>query len=256
MIKAINIIGSGNVGTHLALYLKDKVNVRTIFSQSIINAEKLANKINSQAVNHLSDLQQDVDLNLICVKDDVIVDISEHLPKNIPVVHTSGSVSIDVLSRFTNYGILYPLQTFSKTSGVDVGAIPFLIEANSDSFYGEIYQFCSKNLSTKIIKANSDLRQQIHLSAVISNNFITALLVESEKILKKNNLSIEILKPLIQETIIKSFNNSPLKAQTGPAKRKDLDIINKHVDLIDDKKLKQIYQLMTQLIIDQQSTNF
>ena len=256
MIKTINIIGSGNVGTHLALYLKDKVNIKTIFSQSIVNAEKLADKINSKPINHLADLHQNVDLNLICVKDDIIGDLAVQLPINIPVVHTSGSISINVLSRFTNYGILYPLQTFSKTSRLDVGAIPFLIEASSDYFYDELYQFCINNLSSNIIKANSDLRQQIHLSAVISNNFMTALLVESEKILKKNNLSLQLIKPLVQETINKSFNNSPLNAQTGPAKRKDLQIIKKQINLIDNDKLKQIYQLISELIIEQQSTNF
>ncbi len=256
MIQSINIIGSGNVGTHLALYLKDRVNIKTIFSQSITNAKVLSNQINCKAVNQIVDLHQDVDLNLICIKDDVIKEVIIDLPKHLPVVHTSGSVPIEVFNDFKNYGILYPLQTFSKTTQVDIKSIPFLVEANSDYFYNEICQFCDKNLSSNIIKVNSKLREQIHLSAVISNNFITALLVESENILKKNNLSLQLLKPLIQETINKSFNNNPLNAQTGPAMRNDLDIINKQINLINDTKLKQIYELMTQLIIKQQTSNF
>lgn len=252
--KKINIIGSGNVATHLATALSKKNSIINIFSAHIENAKTLADKVNAQPINKINELNNNVDLNIICLKDDVIKDISILLPKYIPVVHTSGSVGIEVFEGFDNYGTLYPLQTFSKNKPLNITDIPFLIEANSNSFTHSLIQFCKDNFSDKVYQYNSEQRKQIHLAAVIANNFLTALLVESESILTDNDIDFEILKPLLLETIQKSFETSPMLAQTGPAKRNDQNIIKTHLSMIENDDLKQIYKLMSQLIIKQQQS--
>jgi predicted short-subunit dehydrogenase-like oxidoreductase (DUF2520 family) len=254
MIKKINLIGAGNVATHLGKNLFGKIDVKTVYSNSIFNAQNLAKQINSKGVNQLKDLSSAVDLNIVCVKDDAIEIVIKELPKNIPIVHTSGSISINSLVEFENYGILYPLQTFSKNRVLQMDDIPFLIESNSTGFEHILIDFCQRNLSLHTQVANSDLRKKIHLSAVISNNFMTSLLVESEKILNKEGLDLSLLKPLLFETLKKSFDINPKKSQTGPAKRLDYKVINAQLQLIENEKIKQIYQLLTELIIEQQKT--
>jgi len=254
MIKKINFIGAGNVATHLANKISKRIEIKTVFSKSISNAEELASQVNSIGVNQLTDLSVDVDLNIICLKDDAIENAVNFLPKDIPVVHTSGSIGINVFNSFSKYGILYPLQTFSKNSSLDVSSIPFLIEGNSNDYTNALLEFCKNNLSAHIHLADSELRKQIHLSAVISNNFLTALLRESEVILQQNDLDLSILKPLLFETLKKSFDKNPLESQTGPAKRLDYNVINSHIQLLENEKLKQLYQLLSDLIIEQQKT--
>jgi hypothetical protein len=65
-----------------------------------------------------------------------------------------------------------------------------------------------------------------------------------------NNLSFEILKPLIQETANKIMLLSPAMAQTGPAIRKDTGTLKTHLDFLTNDNQKEIYKLLTKSIID------
>lgn len=250
MIRKVNIIGSGNVATHLAKHLSKSVEVCSVYSRDIKNATFLAKEINSKAVDKIADLCLNVDLNIVMVRDDVVLQIAKSLPKHIPVVHTSGSVKIEVFSDFKNFGILYPLQTFSKDTDITIENIPFLLEGDSDLFTSRLIEFCKDNLSTNYHLANSEVRSEIHLAAVISNNFITALLSESEQILKNSNLSLDLLRPLLEETLRKSFDIGPKLAQTGPAKRNDTKVLEFQSDKISNPKLKEVYRLLSGLIND------
>jgi len=244
----VNIIGAGNVATHLVHHLHGVVEISTIYSRNLSNAKKIADEVNSTGVNDLKNVDFGADLTLIIVNDDAVKKIAEKLPKDMPVVHTSGSIPIDVFIDFENCGILYPLQSFSKGSELDISSIPFLIEANNANFENTIIEFCKKFLSKTIHITTSEIRSEIHLAAVISNNFITHLLAESESILKSNNLSLDLLSPLITETVNKSFKIGPFNAQTGPAKRNDVKVLNKQFNRISNLKLKTIYKLMSELI--------
>lgn len=244
----VNIIGAGNVATHLANQLKNVVKISTVYSRGFKNASKLAFDVNSTAVSSLADIDLKADLTIIMVNDISVKKIAMKLPKNLSVVHTSGSIPIEVFSDFENCGILYPLQTFSKDSQLDLSTVPFLLEANNLIFEKQIVEFCEAFLSNNTHITTSKLRSEIHLSAVISNNFITHLLAESESILKTNNLALDILSPLITETIKKAFKIGPKNAQTGPAKRNDITVMEKQIERISNPKSKQVYKLMSELI--------
>ena len=69
-----------------------------------------------------------------------------------------------------------------------------------------------------------------------------------EKIVEKQRLPFDILKPLIAETTAKIMVLSPSEAQTGPAKRKDQQTIDGHLSLLKDEKQNAIYTLLTQSI--------
>ena len=88
----------------------------------------------------------------------------------------------------------------------------------------------------------------MHLAAVLVNNFTNHLFVEAAEICKKNDLSFNLLKPIIQETFEKIETLSPQDAQTGPAIRRDEKTIKKHLKLIESSYLKSIYKLFTSAI--------
>ncbi len=245
----VAIIGSGNVGTHLALsFFQNKIGVSSVFSQNIDHAITLAQKIDSVGVDHVSQMDFNVDLVIIAVKDDAIEDIVTLIPKTCAVVHTSGSVDISALTKFQQYGILYPLQTFSKQKTVDFSEIPILLEANNARFYTFLAMLSELSLSKHLYDVNSEKRAKIHLAAVIANNFSTQLMVESAKILNEIDLDLSIIKPLIRETIDKIFTNGPKNALTGPAIRGDQSIIDKQIEMLDGDDMKEVYLLMTKLI--------
>ena len=235
----VNIVGAGNVATHISKALfAAGVEIVTIYSRNFINARALTRQFESKAVDNLKDLDCNVDLNIVTIKDDAISEVANFLDKNVPVVHSSGSASIAIFDGFEKFGVLYPLQTFSKQRVLDIAAIPFLIEGNTKDFENWLIAFCEKYLSDNAFHADTKKRSEIHLAAVFACNFTTQLLLEADKLLSKTNLDLSLLHPLIKETVDKSLELGPLTAMTGPAKRGDKATIKKHLDQIEEEELK------------------
>ena len=247
-IKSINIIGAGNVAFYLVHKLSPQICVRTVYSRDVSHALILAQKASAQAVDRISELSLEVDLNIICVKDDAIKAIVEQLPKSITTIHTSGAIDISMLSKFEKSGIIYPLQSISKERIASLGAVPFLIEASSASFEKELLEFVQKYFSTNSIMADSRTRLRIHLAAVFANNFTNFFLGKSKDILDEIGVSFRILEPLMIETIKKAFETDPKKSQTGPAKRRDKDTVEIHKNILKDERIREIYVLISRLI--------
>jgi len=247
----ISIIGSGGVATHLASALYNVGhNITSVYSRSIDNAKLLSAKVNAKAVCNINHLPNS-EVYIIAVSDDPIESVVKQLPNtNAIVVHTSGSVSVDVFNnRIKNYGSFYPLQTFSKEKQVDFLTIPIFIEASNAKTEQTLIQL-AQSVSKVVKVTDSFKRAQLHLAAVFACNFTNHLYSIADDILKKSDLDISVLKPLIEECVNKLNTLSPQQAQTGPAARKDLKIIDKQLDFLsNDKELQQIYKIFTERII-------
>jgi predicted short-subunit dehydrogenase-like oxidoreductase (DUF2520 family) len=89
----------------------------------------------------------------------------------------------------------------------------------------------------------------LHIAAVFANNFTNQMFKLANDICKENNFSFDLLKPLINETAAKIQSLDPAKAQTGPAKRNDQKIIEKHLSQLSGEQ-KEIYKLISKSIID------
>lgn len=243
-------IGSGNVATHMTIALKTAgACIDQIWSRNIEHAAALANVVGAMPVSDLSEVDTDADLIVIAVKDDAIAEVCSAL-KGVQalVVHTSGATGLDVLSSFENYGVLYPLQTFSKSRPIDFNKVPLFVEANNRKVLDELKVIASR-LSPLIYEATSDQRKTLHLSAVFACNFVNHLYALGNQILQDNGLDFEMLRPLILETAEKVQYDLPLNVQTGPAVRDDQQTILKHLELLDGKPhLQEIYQTLSKSI--------
>ena len=115
-IKTITLIGAGNVATHLGkAFLNNGFSINQVYSKSIDNAYSLASELNAMPCDDIKFITDESDIYIICIKDDAINGIVEQIScKNKIIAHTSGSIPLSVLNGFNNYGIFYPLQTFSK----------------------------------------------------------------------------------------------------------------------------------------------
>jgi len=256
-IKSATFIGSGNVATHLAQILFQKgIVINQICSRLISNAEILAQKVNAEAIDHINDIKENVDIIFCCTKDDLIFKISNKIAeqKRIPyIVHTSGTVGLEVFDsikdKFEAVGIFYPLQTFSKNNAVDFSEIPIGITTENKTLEQNLFELSSRITKNAFIISDDD-RKHLHLSAVLVNNFVNHLFAIAQHYCKDNNLDFNLLKPLIYQTISKIDTVPAIDAQTGPAKRNDQEIIHKHLEMLNDDILtKNIYQALTTSII-------
>ena len=250
----VSIIGSGNVATHLALALKEKVNVVQVYSHTLDNARSLAAKISDKCsfCNDVNALQK-TDIFIVSIKDDSVISFLNSVSKELHSsiwAHTSGSVGMDAFENFGNkYGVFYPLQTFSKNVDLEIEDVPFLIEGSDNETQGTLVAL-AESISKTVLTADSDTRAKIHLAAVFACNFSNYMYTISEDILKKYDIPFSILIPLIKETVRKASVVSPKDAQTGPAARGDMKIINKHIDLLYSESEKNIYKMISQEIMN------
>ncbi|MDD2960857.1 MAG: DUF2520 domain-containing protein [Muribaculaceae bacterium] len=248
------IIGAGNVATHLAIALSSKVNIVQIFSRNKDNALTLANKIGGfvEAVDNLDHIESNADVYLISVKDDAIEPIVERVSRlgnNALWLHTSGSKSIDVFrTHLSRFGVLYPLQTFSKDVALNMEEVPFFIEGRDDETSREIKNIATL-ISNRVFYADSEKRRQMHIAAVFACNFANYLWTISDEILSEANLPFDVLLPLIKASVEKIGKVAPSLAQTGPAARGDMNIISDHLNSLAGNK-KEIYQLLSESILN------
>ena len=247
----IVILGSGNAATHFARqFQKIGQQVVQIYSKTKANANALAFDLHCAAIDQLSELDLNADLYLIAVADKAIIPIIEALPPNLKgiVIHCSGATDLAVLNRFKNAGVIYPPQSLSKDKAVDFSTVPLCIEGNTDENSAMLLQL-ARNLSPHSIYCTSEQRLAIHLASVLVNNFSNILYQMAYELLTENNLSFDLIKPIIRETAEKAQNHIPITVQTGPAIRQDSKTMKKHLQFISNKpNLQQIYQLLSQEI--------
>lgn len=247
MIKVV-LLGAGNVGFHLTseMIKTNGIQVVQVYNRTLDKIRYL--KKSTLITNNLNKLEL-ADIYIICVSDNAISMVSSKIPNiNKLVVHTSGGTSINELKTSNPKGVFYLLQTFSKNRISDFSSIPICIEAEKTTNLNLLKKLASL-LSKKVYNINSEERIQIHLAAIFVNNFVNYLYVVGNEICDKNNVSFEILKPLILETAQKIIEISPLDAQTGPAKRNDTKIIDKHLKILSKNQL-EIYKLLTKYIAE------
>jgi predicted short-subunit dehydrogenase-like oxidoreductase (DUF2520 family) len=252
----VSIIGSGNLAWHLAPAL-DNVGfvVKEVYSRNPQYAEQLTSRLYQAEVKATLDFStSDSSLFIIAASDDAIKSIAQEiiLPDEAILVHTSGSQPLSELefSATTNVGVFYPLQTFSKQKKVDFKNTPIFIESNNEETE-EALMLIGKSISDHVRKIASGERQALHVAAVFASNFTNHMLAISKDIMQQNGLDYDWLKPLILEAIQKSLTLDPESAQTGPAKRGDLEILDKHLDFLkEDASVAEIYKIVSQHIVD------
>ncbi|HMF70019.1 MAG TPA: Rossmann-like and DUF2520 domain-containing protein [Flavitalea sp.] len=245
------IIGSGNVATILGekIYLAEHEVVQ-VFSRNITNASVLASKIGAAACNNKALLDYTADLYIISVSDSAVAEIAGWLNvKDKIVVHTAGSLSIDLIKNCsTRTGILYPLQTIRKEA-VELSEIPILIDGNNQETIDVIYEF-AHSLSTNVRVADDDKRLGLHVAAVVVNNFSNYLYMLAAEYCHNENLDFRLLVPLINETGDRLKNFTPMEVQTGPAVRNDRTTIETHLKRLEKyPELVEFYQLFTKKIL-------
>ncbi len=251
-IQKIAIIGAGNLATSLfhALISAGKQIIQVV-SKNVESAEQLAAPQNVDYTNRIEQLNPDADLYILAVNDDALYTILKKikLNDNQIIVHTAGSIDACIFNNhFVRYGVFYPLQTFSKQRIVAFTDIPLLVEGSTPQTT-QVLMNLAGCISKKVTQTNSMQRGMLHLAAVFSCNFINHLFAISYQFLNDNNLTFNLLEPLIQETVQKAMQNPPASVQTGPAIRNDQSVIKKHIQLLTQyPEYQSIYQLLSKSI--------
>ncbi|MCX6257693.1 MAG: DUF2520 domain-containing protein [Bacteroidia bacterium] len=250
MNKRIVFIGAGRLASSLAPALKESGNdIIQVFSRSQESASILAARLNCSFTCSLTSIDPAADLYIFTVPDHAL----DTLPENCGLsgkclVHTSGSRTSSVFSGITeDYGVFYPLQTFTYGRNISFANLPVFIQGSNPSIQKMLSDLAGQ-ISSKVQVITDEQRMLLHLAAVFANNFSNHMYAIAMDLLSSSGLDFENLRPLILETAGKA-GYFPAQMQTGPAIRNETGIIQKHIEMLNDKpEYQKIYRFVTDSI--------
>lgn len=161
-------------------------------------------------------------------------------------VHTAGSMSMEVLPS-PRRGVLYPMQTFSRSRAVRFREIPVFVESPTDE---SLLLALASQLSARACALDGERRRLLHLAAVFACNFVNHMYDLADGILTGAGLPFDVMLPLIDETARKVHQLRPRQAQTGPAVRYDRNVMERQIELLPDGQDRLIYELLSKSIHD------
>ena len=269
----IVLIGAGNLATHLgkALHAAGHDMVQ-VFSRTMQSAETLASLLDAEPLTDIAQVRDDADVYIFSVKDSALIQLVAQLCRHEAdglvedgavnalrkakkgehervFLHTAGSMPMSVFEGMAqHYGVLYPMQTFSKQREVDFSIIPCFVEAN-DEFAQKQIEGLAREISGRVYLLSSEDRKYLHLSAVFACNFANHCYAISQELLEEHGIPFDVMLPLINETAAKVHEMKPKDAQTGPAVRYDENVIDKQSKLLENHPhFKKVYDSMSKSI--------
>ena len=250
----IALIGSGNVATWVASKLagSKEFAIGQVYSRNLDHARALADRVGAEAIDDLRKLNPACDVFLFALRDDAYPDILKEVPFRMPLaLHTAGSVSQHIFKQYADaYGVVYPLQTLSKTMDFSAVKVPLCVEGDH---LGE-----NQDKVTRLVAELSDLhcemtekqRAVAHLAAVFACNFSNALCGIADELLQQEGFSLELLMPLMEQTLEKLKTMSPAEAQTGPAARRDTVVMGRQMMSLSDPRMREVYEALSAYIME------
>lgn len=269
----IVLIGAGNLATHLGKALRAAGHdMLQVFSRTMQSAETLASLLDAEPLTDIAQVRDDADVYIFSVKDSALVQLVAQLCRHEAdglgedgavnalrkakkgehervFLHTAGSMPMSVFKGMAqHYGVLYPMQTFSKQREVDFSIIPCFVEAN-DEFAQKQIEGLAREISGRVYLLSSEDRKYLHLSAVFACNFANHCYAISQELLEEHGIPFDVMLPLINETAAKVHEMKPKDAQTGPAVRYDENVIGKQSKLLENHPhFKKVYDSMSKSI--------
>lgn len=269
----IVLIGAGNLATHLGKALHAAGHdMLQVFSRTMQSAETLASLLDAEPLTDIAQVRDDADVYIFSVKDSALVQLVAQLCRHEAdglgedgavnalrkakkgehervFLHTAGSMPMSVFEGVAqHYGVLYPMQTFSKQREVDFSIIPCFVEAN-DEFAQKQIEGLAREISGRVYQLSSEDRKYLHLSAVFACNFANHCYAISQELLEEHGIPFDVMLPLISETAAKVHGMMPKDAQTGPAVRYDENVIGKQSKLLENHPhFKKVYDSMSKSI--------
>lgn len=251
----IVFIGAGNLATQLSQEMRHAgMTIVQVYSRTAEHAARLARLHHCDWTDTLTDIHADANLYVFAVSDTALPEVIGAVPPNNGLwLHTSGSMPVNVFEgHVSRYGVLYPLQTFSRERAIRLNEVPFFLEASTDEVAKSLLRIAS-SLSGRVIFLPSEKRRYLHLAAVFACNFTNHMYALAEQVLEAEGIPSDVLLPLIDETAAKVHNLPPAKAQTGPAVRNDRRVIDAHLALMSDPDMKALYEQISNSIYKQSS---
>lgn len=201
-------------------------------------------------------------ITFLTVPDSEILEVSKKLGMSSTsftgklVAHCSGALSSDILSNLEKRGALtaclHPLKAVSPTTRSFEG-IFFDLEGKEAAVI-QLENIVQK-IGAKSIRVSSEEKELLHISAVMASNYTVTLADLALRISASNKISdrelLDALLPLMNSSTENLGKLNPAEALTGPIARGDIQTVQKHLKLLQNKpELLAIYKHLGLLTLE------
>lgn len=254
MWQKIVLLGAGGVAESFLDNLVKAGNPPiAVYNRTPEKAERLVARYSpsTEVVYALASLPTDADLYIFALSDRAIEDVAHNMPHTDGVwLHTAAVVPLAKLSLYhPSSGVFYLFNTFSPGIVIPFSHTPLFVEASNKMANNAINQL-SSTLRISPVESTIELRRRLHLSGVLVCNFVNHLFTLTQRYLQEIGVSFSVVQPIIGTTCMKAMSANPEDAQTGPAKRGDMETIEQHRILLQETapSLLPIYDLLSESI--------
>jgi predicted short-subunit dehydrogenase-like oxidoreductase (DUF2520 family) len=261
-MKSVTVVGVGRLGGALALALsRGGYSVRALVHPGRSNVADIAAGIEvAPLVLPTFDAAAAAsDIVLLTTPDPAIGaaagEIRAFIRKGTVVLHTSGSLSSDVLAPLAgsnaSLGSFHPLISVADPiAGADLFSGAYFCVEGDDGAVDNGREMARKLGGKSFAVAAAD-KALYHAAAVMTAGHVVALVDTAMGVLGECGLSLdeakEVLMPLLRSTAENLSRSSPAEALTGSFARGDLDAVGRHIQAFREHSLieeLEIYKLI------------
>lgn len=272
MGRKFSIIGAGNLGTRLIHALLNRpAGSGGAYQLNHLYKKSKYGYYTAWVVDDIAQVVRDADIIFISTQESKIRTLAEEAaassnPTGKIFFHTSNCLTSDELLPLKLKGAYIasfsPLQTFTGIEpGKDIELKPFngvyfLAEGDKQALHAA--REIANDLDAKMLLVDKDKKIYYHIAAVCASNFLIAILKLSERQLQKTvehpqtaegkkTAGIEIMFPLIRQTLENVASRGIGPSLTGPFKRKEMAIIRKHLEHLEGDEAV-LYKALTEFL--------
>ena len=252
---AVSIIGSGRLGTALAVTLNSHgYSIRSLVARRSQKARQAARLLDAEvqtlAAKQLR-LLRPAEVFLITVPDDQIAGVGDKLSGlkfTATALHTSGALSAEVLAplreRGWRIGSVHPLMSVSDARNGLQGGF-WSVEGDKTALH--VAKTIVKDLGGQSFSIRSEDKPLYHAAAVMVSGNVTALFDVGLEMLVQCGLTRKtarrVLLPLIASTVHNLETMDPAEALTGTFSRGDVETVKRHLAALKKHQLADALDL-------------
>ena len=212
-MNAVNVIGSGRVGSAVAARLRER---------------------------GVSVDADGAEIVLLCVPDAAIAEVAAAIPPGPWLAHVSGATPLAALAPHERRFSVHPLQTFSRSRGPEQldGAWAAVTAESPEA--RAVARELAETLGLRPFELADTARTLYHAGAVFASNYVVTLQRAASLLFEAAGAPPEALEPLMLGTVENGFE------LTGPIARGDWATVEAHLAVIRERlpALEPLYRTL------------
>lgn len=253
MIQKLLIVGTGNAAWHLGHACRDAgISIQGIVARDAMKGRALAAALGDVPYFAMYNNLPDADAYLLAVRDDAIQEVAKQLGNEQQLlVHCSGSMRADVLNHYNNpYGVLWPMHSLQKETPDSLRQTMIAVQGSDEHIQQQIFALASR-ISDRAMLVEEHQRMAMHMCAVWINNYTNHMLHIGFSLLREHGVDHQLFMPMLRNHMAALETHTPDQIQTGPAKRGEIQTLERHRQLLHDHPdLQRIYDTLAEHILN------